>query len=178
MKGYTVSRTQNKFTVVGCDTYGRIQGSRGGELYATGCESICRSTKYIDNGDCSGIGCCQTSIPKLLTDSIVTVSSFNNSKAVWDFSPCSYAFIVQEDMFNFSLNHFKDLRNVSRHPVVLDWTIGEDTCDVAVTNLTSYACKSTNSRCENRDIGYNCYCSMGYRGNPYIPNGCEGMYSL
>ncbi|KAL0009420.1 hypothetical protein SO802_010922 [Lithocarpus litseifolius] len=47
---FTVSSTQNKFVVVGCDTNAYLYGSQQNESYRTGCASACESTRYIANG--------------------------------------------------------------------------------------------------------------------------------
>nr|XP_010909631.2 wall-associated receptor kinase 2-like [Elaeis guineensis] len=61
---FRFSDTDNKFTVVGCDTLAYIRGKNQKESYVSGCVSVCNSTASLTNGSCSGIGCCQTSIPR------------------------------------------------------------------------------------------------------------------
>ncbi|GFS34976.1 hypothetical protein Acr_00g0037100 [Actinidia rufa] len=43
--------------------YAVIKGSQG-RKYTTGCLSLCDSIDNVINGSCSGIGCCQSIIPK------------------------------------------------------------------------------------------------------------------
>ena len=64
---FPISHTKNKFTVIGCDTYAWIKGSRG-TAYRTGCMSLCSNISDVIEGSCSGIGCCQTAIPKGVMD--------------------------------------------------------------------------------------------------------------
>ena len=61
-------------------------------------------------------------------------------------------------------------------PLVLDWVVGKVTCREAMRNTTAYACVSSNSVCVDsvNDYGYMCNCSQGYKGNPYLPGGCQG----
>lgn len=172
LKMFPFSYKRNKFTAVGCDTKAVFRG----ENVTTGCSSACNSTNSVTNGSCSGIGCCQTSIPKGLLKYSVTVDTFNNHTYILSFNPCSYTFLVEEESFNFSTADLMDLQR-NKVSTVLDWAVGNQTCEDAQKNLTSYACKE-NSRCERSDNGpgYRCYCSPGYRGNPYLPSGCQGIF--
>uniref|UniRef100_A0A2N9IK48 Protein kinase domain-containing protein n=1 Tax=Fagus sylvatica TaxID=28930 RepID=A0A2N9IK48_FAGSY len=61
--GFSISNNRNKFTAIGCDTSAVIEGNLG-TTYATGCISLCNSKDDVITGSCSGIGCCQTAIPK------------------------------------------------------------------------------------------------------------------
>lgn len=93
------------------------------------------------NGCWSGTGCCETLIPKGERDFNISITSYNDHKDVLKFNPCSYAFVVKEDTFNFSIAELQGLYNRSEAPFILDWTIGDETCKQAKNNETSYACK-------------------------------------
>ncbi|XP_059453791.1 putative wall-associated receptor kinase-like 16 [Corylus avellana] len=176
---FRVSYTRNKFTAIGCATYAYISGEvddGNSEVknYTAGCTSVCDTFDSMDNGSCSGIGCCQTSIPEGLIDFTTAVGSFKNHSKVYRFNPCDFGFVVEEKAYNFSRFDLKSLQFRETFPVVLDWAVGNDTCPDAQKNLTSYACKAAHSECYNstNGPGYRCKCSSGFLGNPYLPDGC------
>ncbi|CAL5384755.1 unnamed protein product [Camellia sinensis] len=166
---FPISNTRNKFRAVGCDTYAVITGSLG-RNYAAGCLSLCDTVDSVINGSCSGIGCCQTSIPSGVKNYHITLSSYNNHTSVWGFNPCSYAFVAEETAYNFSSLDREKLQGREKLPVVFDWAVGGQKCHKAIQNPTSFACKDKNSNCTNFDNGpgYRCNCLEGYEGNPYI----------
>jgi hypothetical protein len=177
---FTISSTRNKFTVVGCDTIayisGAIQATSGEKNYTTGCISLCDKIENVDNGSCSGFGCCQTSIPEGGRELKARVRSFDNYAAVFGFNPCGFAFVVEEEAYNFSSLDLTNLRDIVRVPVVLDWAVENETCEDAQKNMTGYACKAESSYCydSTNGPGYRCNCSTGFQGNPYLPDGCKG----
>ncbi|KAI6689468.1 hypothetical protein NL676_026296 [Syzygium grande] len=168
---FPISPARNKFIAVGCDTYATFTGS----TYATGCLSSCERTSDVIDGSCSGIGCCETSIPRDSYRYNISVTSKHNHTGIWGFNPCGYAFVAEDGFFNFSTD---DLYSppFSTVPIVLDWLIPNNTCDDAKKNTTSYMCQE-NSNCTDAEngIGYQCNCLEGYKGNPYLQNGCQDI---
>ncbi|KAM1761995.1 hypothetical protein TB1_004596 [Malus domestica] len=172
----SISKTKNMFVAVGCDTYAFFIGYRGEEEYTTGCMSQCADLgNAIDQRDtCSGVGCCQTKVPSGLQNGSVTLGSFYNYTDVRDSHRCSYAFLVQESEFNFNSTSFRELNVTTQLPAIIDWVIGNESCDIAAKNESTFACKA-NSSCHNRSSGYICQCWSGYEGNPYLPDGCQDI---
>lgn len=171
LSNFTLSN-KNRFTAVGCNTYAFMTTLNGDRNYSTGCLSLCDSTPK-ENGLCSGEGCCHTSVPKRSKRFRIRSRRFNRETSVSDFNPCFYAFLVEEGMFSFFPSQdLQNLRNVTEFPVVLDWSIGGQTCQqVGNTSICGHNSECTNSTTRT---GYNCKCKPGYNGNPYLLHGCQG----
>ncbi|KAF8055714.1 hypothetical protein N665_1287s0013 [Sinapis alba] len=170
--GNVTLSNKNKFTAVGCNTYAFMTTLNGDRNYSTGCLSLCDSTPK-ENGLCSGEGCCHTSVPERSKRFRIRSRRFDRETSVSDFNPCFYAFLVEDGMFNFSPSEdLMNLRNVTKFPIVLDWSIGEQTClQVGNTSICGQNSECTDSTTRT---GYNCKCKAGYDGNPYLPKGCQG----
>lgn len=143
--------------------------------YYTGCLSYCNDSNSIIDGSCSGVGCCQVTIPSGLSDNSVTFSNYSH-KGLLSFNPCDYAFLVDKDWFKFGKSNFTMSLNTSM-PVWLNWSLRENSnCVQAQKNPELYGCHSRNSECYDsiNGPGYLCKCSNGYKGNPYLVNGCAG----
>ncbi|XP_021727476.1 LOW QUALITY PROTEIN: putative wall-associated receptor kinase-like 16 [Chenopodium quinoa] len=173
----------NKFVVVGCDDLALIQGTlgRSSTPFTSGCIAVCARPDQVLNGSCTGIGCCQTSIPKGLKTFITSVTSLDNHTNVSYFNPCGHAFLAEQDKFTFNLANLSDPMFISRMkdeiPVMLDWFVGvNQTCSQAKGDPATYACQQ-NSDCTDFDngLGYRCSCLSGYQGNPYLSPGCTDI---
>ncbi|XP_057544338.1 putative wall-associated receptor kinase-like 16 [Amaranthus tricolor] len=171
-----LSYTANKLTVIGCDNYAYIVGPN----FATGCTVGCFNLSDVMNGSCSGIGCCQTSIPKGLKYYEIEVHRLYSGN-VSTLNPNGYAFLGEDDKFSFDISYLSSNFNnqtLKKIPIVIDWFIGQGkTCMQAKANMSSYACQS-NTNCidfESGYQGYRCSCLTGYEGNPYLNPGCTDI---
>ncbi|KAH6824753.1 hypothetical protein C2S53_010828 [Perilla frutescens var. hirtella] len=176
---YTFSDS-NRFVVVGCDDLALLRGSSG-RNFTGGClAGCCRRSDLIDDY-CTGIGCCQTLIPKGMKRFSSSLESTNNHTQVFSFNRCGYAFLGDKERFKFNIEDFDDggfkNRTAQDVPVVLNWAIGSETCDQAKKSGGNYACRDR-SDCVDSDPGlggYSCNCSEGYEGNPYLSPGCTDI---
>ncbi|GFQ00506.1 wall-associated receptor kinase 2 [Phtheirospermum japonicum] len=166
----------NKFTIVGCDEFALIAGSDG-RNFTSGCVSLCSSSQDLIEGDCSGIGCCQTAIPKGLKSFNANLGTLYSHARISSFNPCGYAFLGDPESYEFSATDLNDTgfqnRTIENVPVVLEWAIGAQNCSEA-GRLNGFACLG-NSVCVDSETGlggYRCSCLEGYNGNPYLSPGC------
>jgi hypothetical protein len=180
---FRINDALNRFTVVGCNSLAYIRSLNDTtDLYMTGCMAMCPGVGRLENGSCAGVGCCQTAIPSGLNGYQISFEEKFNTSGTSSFSPCSYAVLLEAAAFDFRTTYITTdefmAANGNQVPLVLDWAIGNKTCQEAKRNASAYACVSGNSECVDskygRGKGYLCNCSAGYDGNPYLLNGCQG----
>ncbi|XP_071692024.1 wall-associated receptor kinase 2-like [Rutidosis leptorrhynchoides] len=172
---------KNSFTLIGCDDFALYAGPSP-KNYTTGCIALCSKPEEVVNGSCSGVGCCQTLIPKGLQYYYTSVGSmlFNHTK-IWSFDPCTYSFLGETEKFTFrGVSDFKDPsfinRTIETVPRLVDWVVGNLSCSEA-KSAGVLACQA-NSRCVDSDTGisgYRCICDKGYQGQPYLEPGCQDI---
>ncbi|KAF9600616.1 hypothetical protein IFM89_011199, partial [Coptis chinensis] len=156
--------------------------------YLTGCVSLCNSRTInlnVSNGTCARIGCCQIAIPSCLKAFKLKVDSINIQNRSWafDFNGCSFAAVDDGQFSNtnkLATSYMTgSLNYTGSSSAVLDWAIGEETCEEAKRNASNFACKD-NSKCidSSNGQGHQCRCLEGFRGNPYLLRGCQGATFL
>ncbi|KAF8704107.1 hypothetical protein HU200_031595 [Digitaria exilis] len=87
---FRFSDVHNKFTVIGCNTLAYIYDSAG-KGYQSGCVSTCQNLTDLAEGSCSGLGCCQTAIPRGMGFYNVSFDGGFDTSQIWRFGRCSYA---------------------------------------------------------------------------------------
>ncbi|KAJ0463466.1 putative EGF-like domain, wall-associated receptor kinase, galacturonan-binding protein [Helianthus annuus] len=178
-RAFTYS-AKNRFIIVGCDDYAWIKGTEEDD-FTSGCFGLCQKAPNVSDGQCSGLGCCQIPIPKGLKYYNATLYSFQDHSEVLSFNECGYGFLVEEGVYEFrdsdlSTNHSDVIDRIrSTMPRVLDWVITHNGSCTADVNK----CQG-NSSCYDVEggRGYCCKCHHGYKGNPYLHPGCQGMSSI
>ncbi|XP_071714251.1 wall-associated receptor kinase 5-like [Rutidosis leptorrhynchoides] len=166
----------NKFVGVGCDITARLQLSD--PIVSTRCTSNCKQHKLVKNGSCNNVGCCESIITPGLTHARIVIEPNENYTRVRNYSKCGYGFIVEKNGYNFSSSDLEFSTMKKSFPAILEWSVGNTTCEEAQKDIKTYMCKD-NTVCFNSENinspGYRCECAQGYSGNPYSLNGCQDV---
>ncbi|XBI33359.1 hypothetical protein VPH35_056696 [Triticum aestivum] len=133
------------------------------------CTTVCPDqviTETMARLNCSGIGCCSFPMTGLLPVAFQlkfvhhhgktsTRTRSNQTSMLWD---------------RISISD-------GGGGTVLWNIVDQQNCASAVRNRTAYACIGKHSLCGDYSVtstdGYNCICSAGYAGNPFIQDGCS-----
>ncbi|KAJ4759675.1 Wall-associated kinase family protein [Rhynchospora pubera] len=122
---------------------------------------------------------CYDDTARNIKHDIWSLGLMSTHSSVSVFSRCSYAAVMEADNFIFNTSYITTTnfwdKNNGVVPILVDWSIGNETCEVAQRNTSNYACVSSNSVCTDMQNGpgYICNCSKGYEGNPYLKDGCQ-----
>ncbi|KAL6897818.1 hypothetical protein ACP4OV_006777 [Aristida adscensionis] len=185
---FTVSEASNKFVAMGCGFLFLVKLPDEQDTVVA-CASTCLHghSAVATDGDCYGVGCCETSMPgahTMYSFDLVPFGVGNN----WSMSgqPINATVaIVEKRWWNSDGNAVllqKAASDGSAQPVeikaVVNWKFSNLTCADAKSS-SNFGCRSHNSLCfdgiTNSSPGYWCRCEPGFEGNPYIPNGCQDV---
>uniref|UniRef100_A0A0E0LWJ0 Protein kinase domain-containing protein n=1 Tax=Oryza punctata TaxID=4537 RepID=A0A0E0LWJ0_ORYPU len=176
---FFISPYKNKFLVLSCSNV-QVLLLGGDNSTVNACATYCppapqkgQPFQFPMRNECSGIGCCSAAIPKGYTSYSIQIQPANE---ISEFDAESSVYIAEEGSYNATRLIFE---TVSALPALLDWAISNSTCGTKPSAAPAPACRSSNSYCQNYTSyvynGYQCRCNAGYQGNPYIPNGCQGL---
>ncbi|KAL5140795.1 Wall-associated receptor kinase-like 8 [Glycine soja] len=168
---FVYSARYNTFLAVGCGNTASFW-SNGEEVRA--CASMCNGDDLIKVANCRGRKCCQTSLPRHL-------SEYNVS---FDGQECAYGLIIAVRLGYWNLT-IKDVKHLNEVPAVLEWEIPFDTFYSNISFLIDPAvaiCYNTSLK-QHPDYysGKLCRCRYDddddFKGSPYIRGSCKGVFS-
>ncbi|CAH1427586.1 unnamed protein product [Lactuca virosa] len=178
---------KNKLNVVGCDDIAWFKGRPNGSSveFTSGCSGFCSEESDVHNGNCSGIGCCQTTIPKGLQYYRAELQSVRNHTGVIGFNPCGFAFLSEESSFQFG-----GATTCKGNSSCNDADVGGYSCSCnkgydgnpyldpgcqdinECTDKSNFPCYGN---CINTPGSYNCTCFPGHTGNATTLDGCRSL---
>lgn len=161
---YWISHSNNMFVVKGCDLLAYLYDD---EVTLGVCAAICNKGYHLPQrpSTCQGLNCCQMDFLKDIRNCKLDIFGLSNNFT----DDCGFFTFIDVDYLSF--HHDLSACNKSYTvPVVYEWAVGNTSCEQE--NL----CRQ-NSRCINYSThyGYICICKKGYKGNPYLPQGCQDI---
>ncbi|KAL4614348.1 hypothetical protein ACB092_07G047900 [Castanea dentata] len=161
------SSYRNIFISIGCDNMAVMTGND--PMVLVRCKSVCSSKNTTGNNKCSGINCCQTTVPYGIQVLDVKFERINANNDARD--KCNYAFLAEQNWFTNITDPSYEVQNWDKVPVVLEWTVSNFTAAIDSQELPR---RNADSYYTNYGANYY-YCRDGYKGNPYLSAGCQDI---
>ncbi|KAF8043550.1 hypothetical protein BT93_A1768 [Corymbia citriodora subsp. variegata] len=164
---FNYSSSQNYFVAGGGSHSLALLTSTNYPVTTSVCQYSCRNS-YYSPWCVNGTTCCFTSIPYGLARFNLEFKTVNGKATATGNAECNYAFLVERawlKTFDFNIL-------TTYVPVVLEWGVTDYDNELLSKNrrndVNSAVCASVG------EITY-CYCNNGYRGNYYLPQGCQDI---
>ncbi|KAL0446278.1 UNVERIFIED_CONTAM: Wall-associated receptor kinase [Sesamum latifolium] len=173
---YSISKAMNQFVAMGCDFLAYLIDEDTGKVQGS-CSSLCNpnDTVPVQLSSCSGLFCCEISFPETLKNLSVWVQRMDYMRKQWE-NQCGFFTFVEKDFLSFNNMKFSTCNESYVVPMIHEWAVGNTGCIKAKESIDEYVC-GQNTRCTDYypAQGYRCECNNGYRGNPYLPQGCQDV---
>ncbi|XP_066368744.1 wall-associated receptor kinase 2-like [Miscanthus floridulus] len=185
---FTVSSVWNNFVVMGCG-FDFLVSLPDAESPVARCSSLCLSEHpaVATDGLCSGVGCCEASMPGAGSLYSIELASFQaRNHMIMEEQPFNATVVLVEKQWWDKNDHFVLLQKAvsdgsaqsMQIKTAVKWSFSNLSCGDAQSS-SDYGCRSYNSYCHDHWTGESsgsfCRCSYGYEGNPYIVNGCQDI---
>ncbi|KAL6202454.1 hypothetical protein ACLB2K_026162 [Fragaria x ananassa] len=131
---------------------------------------------YLSNGkrevlEISLAGTLKTTIPAAVQD---FYTDFRGVELAAEKDMCKFAFLVDQDWFTSNSTNISAINDeMDSVPIVLDWDLSNYTiADIVGTEAVRWGSGYFN---RTAWTGSQCYCFEGFRGNPYLFDGCQDI---